>query len=610
MSSAPPAGRPAAAGPDASGTYEHRQIVVILVALMSGMFLAALDQTIVATAIRTIADDLNGLSLQAWATTAYLITSTIATPLYGKLSDLYGRRPFFIAAVSIFIVGSALSGLAMSMYQLAAYRAFQGIGAGGLFSLALAIIGDLVPPRERARYQGYFLAVFGTSSVLGPVVGGFLAGQGSILGVTGWRWVFLVNVPIGIVSLALIWKNLHIPHTRRDHRIDYWGAVWLVVALVPLLIVAEQGREWGWTSGLAVASYVIGVTGIVLFVLAERRIGDDALLPLRLFRGRTFGVGSILNFVVGMGMFGGLAALPLYMQIVKGYSPTAAGLLLLPMVAGIMSGTISSGQFIARTGRYIWFPRIGLVILTAAMVLMHTIGADTPIAVVDVYAFLFGLGLGFNMQTLVLAIQNAVPPQDMGVATSSATFFRQMGGTLGTAIFLSVLFNGLPDKIAAAFRSVAPTPQFQAALADPAVRADPANQPVLEALASGGSAANSAALSDSSFINQLDPRLARPFLLGFADSIAVVFLLGAIVIAVALAIVWFLPEEKLRTQSGLQAQQAQARAGAETRAEVPDGAVTAGGAAAIVPGAGSTDTPSETRETRESVEEEPVGGNR
>jgi hypothetical protein len=379
------------------------------------------------------------------------------------------------------------------------------------------------------------------------------------------------------VSLALVWRNLHIPHTRREHRIDYWGALWLVVALVPLLIVAEQGREWGWASGRALASYVIGAVGIVLFVIAERRIGDDALLPLRLFRGRTFGVGSLLNFVVGMGMFGGLAALPLYMQIVKGYGPTQAGLLLMPMVIGIMSGTVSSSQFIARTGRYIWFPRIGLVILVAAMVLMHTITADTSIAVVDIYAFLFGVGLGFNMPTLVMAIQNAVPPQDMGVATSSATFFRQMGGTLGTAIFLSVLFNGLPDKIASAFRTAAATPQFQAAVTDPAVRANPANKPVLDMLTGGAGGAASQALSDSSFINHLDPRLARPFLVGFSNAIDVVFVLGAVVIAVAFVIVWFLPEEKLRTQSGLQARQEQAGPGAATRSEVPDGAVDASG---------------------------------
>ncbi len=608
MSSAMPAGRPAGTrAPGDQALFTHRQIVVILVALMSGMFLAALDQTIVATSIRTIADDLNGLSLQAWATTAYLITSTISTPLYGKLSDLYGRRPYFIAAISIFVVGSVLSGFAQSMYQLAAFRAFQGIGAGGLFSLALAIIADIVPPRERARYQGYFLAVFGTSSVLGPVVGGFLAGQAFILGIAGWRWVFLVNVPIGIVSLLLVVRNLHLPHTRREHKIDYWGALWLVVALVPILIVAEQGREWGWTSSRSITAYVIGLAGIALFLLAERRIGDDALLPLRLFRGRTFAVGSMLNLVVGMGMFGALAALPLYMQIVKGYSPTAAGLLLLPMVIGIMGGTISSSQFIARTGRYISFPRIGLVILLAAMLLLHTITADTSIATVDTYAFMFGLGLGFNMQTLVLAIQNAVPPQDMGVATSSATFFRQMGGTLGTAVFLSVLFNALPSKIASAFGASVSTPQFQSALHDPAVLSNPANAPVLGMLKGGGSAGSTAALNDSSFISSLDPRLARPFIVGFADSISIVFLLGAIVIAVALVIVWWLPEEKLRTQSGLQAQQTQAREAAATRSEVPHGAVDAGGAAAMVPGAGSTDTP---EAARQAAEEEPVAPNR
>ncbi len=548
----------------AQPAFTHRQIMVILIGLMSGMFLAALDQTIVATSIRTIADDLDGLSLQAWATTAYLITSTISTPLYGKLSDLYGRRPFFVAAISIFIVGSALCGLANSMYQLAAYRALQGVGAGGLFSLALTILGDLVPPRERARYQGFFLAVFGTSSVLGPVVGGFLAGQNTILGIDGWRWVFLVNVPIGLVSLLLVMRTLHLPHTRRDHKIDYLGALTLVVALVPLLIVAEQGREWGWTSVWSLGAYATGAIGVIGFLWAENRIGEDALLPLRLFRGRTFGVGSILNFVVGMGMFGGLAALPLYVQIVKGYSPTEAGLLLLPMVIGIMSGSVGSGQAIARTGRYRIFPIVGLFLLVAGMLLLSRVAADTSMVWVDVFAFIFGLGLGFNMQTLVLAIQNAVPPKDMGVATSSATFFRQMGGTLGTAVFLSVLFNRLPSSIVSAFTEIAPTPAFQAALKDPAVLADPANKPVLDALANPAAGLSSAggALNDSSFIDALDPRLARPFLVGFADSISGVFLLGAIVLAVALAIVWFLPEEKLRNQSGIDARHQEAAAAA------------------------------------------------
>jgi EmrB/QacA subfamily drug resistance transporter len=547
------------AGTAPAGTsvhFTHRQITVILAGLMSGMFLAALDQTIVATSIRTIADSLSGLSLQAWATTAYLITSTIATPLYGKLSDIYGRRPFFITSISIFLVGSALCGFSQSMYQLAGYRALQGLGAGGLFSLVFAIMGDIVPPRERARYQGFFLAVFGTSSVLGPVVGGFLAGQHSILGITGWRWVFLVNLPVGVLSLLLVTRTLHLPHTRRNHRIDYPGALALVIGLVPLLLVAEQGRDWGWTSARSLACYVVGVIGIILFVIAEHSYGDEALLPLRLFRGRTFSVGSVLNFMVGMGMFGGLAALPLYLQIVKGKTPTEAGLLLLPLMLGIMAGSIVSGQVIARTGRYRWFPIVGLTLLVIGLYLMSRISADTSLLEIDAYAVIFGLGLGFNMQTLILAIQNAVPAHDMGVATASATFFRQMGGTLGTAIFLSVLFNQVPDKIKSAFLAIAPTPGFQSALHDPRVLTNPANAPVLALLKQGsgaGSSSATSALNDSSFINHLDPRLARPFLIGFADSIDTVFLLGSIVLFIAWFVVWFLPEEQLRSVSGLQA---------------------------------------------------------
>src|SRR5215470_9399951 len=464
----------------APGALSHRQIMVILAGLMAGMFLAALDLNIVATAIRTISDDLHGLSLQAWATTAYLITSTITTPLYGKLSDIYGRRPFFLAAISIFVVGSMFSGMAQSMYQLAAARAFQGLGAGGLFSLALAIIGDIVPPRERARYQGFFLAVFGTASVLGPVIGGFLAGQATLLGIAGWRWVFLINVPIGIAALALVARVLHLPHIRRNHRLDFAGAAALVVAVVPLLIVAEQGRGWGWTSERSLTCYTLGILGIIWFLLAEHRFGDDALIPLRLFRGGTFSIGSALNFIIGMGMFGGIAALPLYMQIVKGESPTRAGLLLLPLTIGIMAGSVIAGQTIARTGRYKIFPVIGAVLLVAGMLMMSRLSADTSFTVIDTFGLIFGLGLGFNMQPLVVAVQNAVTPQDMGVATSSATFFRQMGGTLGTAVFLSVLFSTVGDRIRSAFVTAAATPEFQQALKDPAVLANPANRPVID----------------------------------------------------------------------------------------------------------------------------------
>jgi EmrB/QacA subfamily drug resistance transporter len=554
---------------DESQELSHRQILTILSGLMMGMFLAALDQTIVATSIRTIADDLHGLSIQAWATTAYLITATISTPLYGKLSDLYGRRPLFLAAISIFVVGSILSGLAQTMYQLAAFRAVQGLGAGGLFSLALTIIGDIVPPRERAKYQGYFLAVFGTSSVLGPVIGGFFAGQATILGVAGWRWVFLVNVPIGIAALAVVGRNLHLPHHRREHQIDWPGAVALVVALVPLLTVAEQGRSWGWGSALALGCYALGLLGIALFVLAERHYGDDALLPLHLFRGRTFSIGSSLNFIIGMGMFGGLACLPLYLQIVKGVSPTQAGLLLVPLVAGIMAGSIISGQVIARTGRYRVLPIIGAVLLVVGMLLFSRFGVDTPIWQVMLVAPVFGLGLGGNMQPLVLAIQNTVPPKDMGVATSSATFFRQMGGTLGTAVFLSVLFSTVGSNIVSAFKASAGDSAFRAALTDPKVLADPTNASVVQALKAGGGLP-AGALDDTSFLSRLDERLARPFLVGFADSIDTVFLCGAAVLAVALVVVFFLPEEKLRSVSGIEAMRQQDVAAARAAAAAED----------------------------------------
>ena len=554
----------------------HRQILTILSGLLMGMFLAALDQTIIASSIRTISDDLHGLSLQAWATTAYLITATISTPLYGKLSDIYGRKPFFLAAISIFLVGSVLSGFSTSMYELAAFRAVQGLGAGGLFSLALAIIGDIVPPRERAKYQGYFLAVFGTSSVLGPVVGGFLAGTDQILTVAGWRWVFLVNVPIGLVALLVVVRGLNVQHVRRPHRIDWQGALALAVGLVPLLILAEQGRGWGWTSARSLACAGLGLLGLVAFVWAQRRAGEEALLPLRMFRDRTFFVGSLLNLVIGMGMFGGLAALPLYLQIVKGASPTQAGLLLLPLTAGIMTGSIVSGVTISRTGRYKIFPVVGSALLVVGAWLLSRIGVDTSLTLTSVFMLVFGLGLGGNMQPLVLAIQNAVSPRDMGVATSSATFFRQMGGTLGTAVFLSILFSTAGEKISSAFEAIAPSRDFRAALGDPAVASNPANAPVLEMIRSARSGGTpsvpSGVLDDSSFLSAMDPRLSRPFLIGFADSIDLVLLVAAGVLAIAMVLVLFLPELPLRTTSGLQAardeRDAEDAAAADTTAAV------------------------------------------
>jgi EmrB/QacA subfamily drug resistance transporter len=583
---------PAPSTADSPQGLTHRQILTIFTGLMLGMFLAALDQTIVATAMRTVADDLHGLDQQAWVTTAYLITSTITTPLYGKLSDLYGRRTLFLTAISIFVAGSALCGTATSMYALAGYRAVQGLGAGGLFSLALAIIGDIVSPRERARYQGYFLAVFGTSSVLGPVVGGSLAGQDSILGVAGWRWIFYVNVPIGFIALIVVARVLHLPHQRRDHTLDFAGAAALIAATVPLLVIAEQGQAWGWASGRAFACYIVGVVGLVLFVFAERRVGEDALIPMRAFKVRTFSLGAVVGTVLGIGLFGSLVVLPLYLQIVKGASPTKAGLLLLPATLGIMSGSLISGQIISRTGRYKIFPVIGSALMVIGLLLLHRVGVDTSLWYTDVAMLVFGLGLGGNMQPLILAVQNAMPPRDIGMATSSVTFFRQMGGTLGAAVFLSILFSTVGDNIARAFQRIAPTPDFQAALRDPAVLADRNNGEalsIIRAAQSGGAGSGAAGgtLSDSSFLQHTDPRLARPFLEGFSDSMRLVFIVATGVVALGLLLTLFLPELPLSTQSGLE------RIAAE-------GADAGGATHADVETAGAGTTPAATAPDRES----------
>ncbi|HET8591134.1 MAG TPA: MDR family MFS transporter [Nakamurella sp.] len=577
---APPAGAPAPGG------LTHRQITVIILGLMSGMLLAALDQTIVSTAIRTIGDDLHQLSAQAWVTTAYLITSTVTTPLYGKLSDLYGRRPMFLTAITLFVIGSAASAFSTSMYELAGFRAFQGIGAGGLFSMALAILADIVPPRERAKYQGYFLAVFGTSSVVGPVVGGAFAGAGSILGITGWRWVFLVNVPIGIIALFVVSKVLHIPHRRHDHRIDWWGAAALIIGLVPLLIVAEQGREWGWASGSVVTMLIVGVLGVVAFVWIEFRMGDEALIPMRLFRSGVFSIGLGVSVLIGVGMFGAIMCLPLYLQIVKGASPTKAGLLMLPMMVGIMISSVTSGQITMRTGRYKVFPVLGVALLIAAFLLLLTVTVDTPFWQLDIYFLMLGLGLGLNMQTLTIAVQNAVPARDIGVSTAAATFFRQTGGTLGVAIFLSLLFNSLPTKVGSAIATASQRPDFQQAVSTAARdQNDPAHQ-VATALvqASQGNAGAAAAIggkinSDSAFLQHINPVIARPFQEGFVSSTHLVYLVGAGLMVLALLLAIAMREVPLRTMSAIQERHAEEAAASEEAAGGA-GAVDAGDEAA------------------------------
>jgi EmrB/QacA subfamily drug resistance transporter len=521
------------------GALNHKQILTILTGLMLAMFLAALDQTIVSTAIRTISDDLHGFSLQVWATTAFLITSTISTPLYGKLSDMYGRKPFILFAISIFIVGSMLCGLSQSMYELAAFRAIQGIGAGGLFSLSLAIIGDIVSPRERPKYQGYFLAVFATSSVLGPVLGGFFAGSSHILGIPGWRWIFYINIPIAAAALIVVTRVLHAQEQRRTHRIDWPGALALIACLVPLLIVAEQGSSWGWGSGTALACYLIGALGLVAFLLVERRYGDEALLPLRLFHGRTFSVAVSSSFLIGMAMFGGLLLLPLYLQVVKGASPTRAGLEILPLVLGMMIGSIAAGQTITRTGRYKIFPIIGGALIIAAMVLFSRLTADTSLPAVMLPMVLMGLGLGGSMQPMVTAAQNAASPREIGVATSSVTFFRSMGGTIGAAVFLSILFSRLPGKIQSAYAAAAHEPAFRAAAA-----AHPDQVKVLQQ-SSGGSTS----LQDTSFLSHLASALAHPFKVGFAGSMSLVFYIAIVIMVATLIVTLFLPELPLSRQS-------------------------------------------------------------
>ncbi len=534
-----------------TGEMSHRQILLVLAGLMSGMFLAALDQTIVSTAIRTVADDLDGLALQGWATTAYLITSTISTPIYGKLGDIFGRRPLFMVAIAIFVVGSLTSGLATTMYELAAYRALQGLGAGGLFALALTIIADIVPPRDRARYQGVFLAVFGTSSVIGPVVGGFFAGIDQFLWFEGWRWIFLINLPIGAISMFLVFTFLHVPHFAKPQRIDWWGAATIALGLVPLLIVAELGRDWGWTSPLTLGLLALGIAGVIAFILVERAAGESALIPLSLFKNVPFARTQVLGFIVGIAMFGGMVTLPLILQVAYGATPTMAGFLMLPMVAGMMTASIASGQITGATGKYRIFLNTGSGLLALAFVYMvFFLDAETPLWVMSIGMVFIGLGLGQLMQTLMIASQNAVEAKNIGVATSSATFFRQIGGTLGVAVFMTVLFSRVQDQIDLAFARPSVVAGLESALADPAVLANPANKVLLDSLQGQGEGLSITA--DSSFLIGADDRLTAAFRIGFVESALGIFVIAAILMTLGFVMSWFIRGLPLRTKSAAQ----------------------------------------------------------
>jgi EmrB/QacA subfamily drug resistance transporter len=428
--------------PDAQGYLSHKQILVVMGGLMAGMFLAALDQSIVGTALPRITSELGGLSKLSWVVTAYLLTQTASTPLWGKISDLYGRKLIFQTAIVTFLVGSMLSGLAQNIEQLIAFRAVQGLGGGGLFALALATMGDVVPPRERGRYGGYFGAVFGTSSVLGPVLGGFFADG------PGWRWIFFINIPIGIVALVVTSVALRIPLVRRDHTIDYLGATTIVASVTSLLLYTTwAGPDHGWGSTLGITLVVAGLLLAALFVFIESK-AKEPIIPLELFKISVFSTASLYSFILGFAMFGAIVFLPVYYQVVKGFSPTESGLAFLPMVIGIFSTSISSGIVMSRTGRYKIFPIVGAVTVMIALFLLAQIGVDTPYWQTAIAIYLFGAGLGFSMQIIITIVQNAVDRRHMGTATSSIAFFRSMGGTFGAAIFGAVLSSRLAVHLA------------------------------------------------------------------------------------------------------------------------------------------------------------------
>ncbi len=413
---------------------EHRRILVILSALMLGMFLASLDQTIVATALPTIAGDLHGLNHLAWVVTAYLLTSTISTPLWGKLGDLYGRKNLFQLAIVIFLIGSMLSGLSQNMIELIACRAIQGIGAGGLMVGAQAIMGDVVPARQRGRYMGYFGAVFGLSSVLGPLAGGWFTQHLS------WRWVFYINVPIGIVALFTIAAVLHIPVRKVQHKIDWLGISLLSAGVTAIILLTTWGgTQYAWGSGTIIALGVGGAGLIVAFCLVEAR-ASEPVIPLGLFRVRTFTAASGVGFIIGFSMFGAIVYLPLYLQTVHGASPTTSGLELLPMVAGMLTTFILSGRLVTRTGRYKIFPILGSAVLAVGLALLAQLGPHTSFGVTAIYMVIVGLGVGLVMQVLVVVVQNSVPYSQLGTATSTATFFRTIGGGFGVS-GLGVVFN-------------------------------------------------------------------------------------------------------------------------------------------------------------------------
>ena len=490
----------------------HRQVLIVFAAVLTGMFLSALDQTIVSTSLPTIVGELGGLQHLSWVITAYLLTSTASMPLYGKLSDIYGRKLLFQAAIGIFLAGSLLSGAAQSMEQLIIFRGIQGIGAGGIMTMAQAIIGDIVSPRERGRYTGYMGGVFALSSVLGPLLGGLFTDHLS------WRWVFYINLPIGGVALLVTAIVLRIPFERKPHKIDYLGSMLMMSGISALLLVTTWGgNQYGWLSPTIIILGVFGGLSLLGFVLQEQR-APEPLLPLRLFREPVFAIGNLIGFVVGLAMFGALAFLPVYLQVVKGASATGSGLRLIPMMLGLIVASIISGRIISSTGRYRVYPIVGTAFVAAGLYLLSRLTVASSTIEVSIYMLVLGIGVGLVMQVVVLAVQNSVDYPDLGVATAGANLFRSLGSAFGVAIFGSILNNKLDYHLQ---RLVSP---------------DALNGISTAALTSSPAA-----------IARLPDAVRAGVLESFALSLQTVFLWAIPVALIGFVAAWFLPEHPLRS---------------------------------------------------------------